>query len=435
MMNKIKALSIVILLVAVATVGAFVVVNNNSSETDYDVDAALQVYGNANNDYTINSKDLTLIEDVISGNASFSDYPLADANYDGVVNQEDVDLVNNIINKENCEVYHINTCSTGNYVAKTSWPITSALSTGAANTLLLLTMAGVKNMIHGISYSASSPPDSTLFPTFSNMTSLSSSSTKMSIDAAGDIIKDYSVTALITDKTASTISNEEDFENAGIDVIRVAAATVDVDEASSQLLLIGFLFCTETQCLKIAEWEENLMDYISEKLEGVDKVTAITSNGSSSKGAWISAGTSDYVDVITAAGGTYALDDSVLTQYSSGAYFGDGDTWLYNYSYDYIISIRTNGWYSGTVDVDEKYNDSMCYLTKTQAYENGNAYVIVGDGPIPIRVAYAACVMYPDIFSEDWANSINQEFFENYYDEDVDFDGLFFIISPDRVSS
>lgn len=434
MVNKITVIAVVVILVAVTTVGAFVITKNDSKDDDsYNIDAALQVYGNANSDYIIDSNDLALIKDIIAGNESFSEYPLADANYDGVVNNSDVELVQKILNKEKCVVYHVNTCSTGNYVASTSWPITSALSTGAANNLLLLTMAGVKDMIHGISYST--VPDSTLFPTFSKMTSLSSSSTKMGLDAAGDIIKEYSVTALITDKTASTISNEAEFEAAGIDVIRVAAALVDVDESSSQLLLIGFLFCTETQCMEIAEWETNLMNYISEKLEGVEKVTAITSNGASSKGAWVSAGVSDYVDVIEAAGGEYALDESVLTDYTSGAYFGSGDTWLYNYEFDYIISIRTNDWYSGTVDVDTKYNDSMSYFTMTEAYENGNAYVIVGDGPVVIRVAYAACVLYPDIFTEEWADSMNQEFFENYYDEDIDFTDLFFIISPDMVST
>jgi len=436
MLDKVKVIVVVVILIAIATVGvvAYEMTNDGNNKT-YDINAALEVYGNANGDYTINSDDQNIIKQIISGELSFSDYPLADANYDGSVTQTDVDLVSKIINRDNCTVYHVNTCSTGDYVASTAWPIKSAIATGAANMLLFLTEAGTKNMIHGITYSVSSPPDSTLFPTFSTMTSLGSSSTSMSVDAAADTIAKYDVTALISDKTASTIKNESEFENIGVDVIRIAPAIVDADEACSQLLLIGFLFQTQTQCMKICEWQTNLQKYINSELEGTEKVTVITSNGSTSKGAWISGGNSDYLDVMKAAGGIYALDDKMLTDYSSGAYFGEGDTWLYNYTFDYIVSIRTNGWYSGTVDIGEKYNSSLEYLTHTEAYEEGNAYVIVGDAPIPIRIAYTASVLYPDIFSQEWADGINQEFFEKFYDVDIDFTGLFFVISESMVSS
>jgi ABC-type Fe3+-hydroxamate transport system substrate-binding protein len=350
------------------------------------------------------------------------------------VTKADADLVQKILNKENCTVYNVNTRDTGDYVVSTKWPIKSTLATGSANMLLFLTMAGVKDMVHGISYSPSSTPDPTLFPTFSAMPSLSTSSTKMSIEAATPIITQYNVTALISEKTASTIDNEQQFEDMGVDVVRVAPALVNANESASQLLLIGFLFGTETQAMQVAEWQTNLQKYIDSKLEGVTKVTAITSNGNGARGAWISAGTSDYKDVMLAAGASYGIGDTRPNEYASGDYFGSGDTWLYNYNFDYVISIRTTGWYSGTVNITEKYNESMQYLIHTQAYENGKAYVVVGDGPIPIRIAYCAAVMYPEVFSVDWANGVNQEFFEKYYDGQVDFTNLFFVISPDMVS-
>lgn len=437
MLDKAKVLVIIIVLVAVSTVGAILYTSGSGNKDQgYDIDAALKVYGNANNDYIIDSDDLDLIKDIISGDASFGEHPLADANYDGAITQADVDLVQKIMNKENCTVYHINTCTAGDYVASTKWPIKSALATGAANGLLFLTMAGVKDMIHGISYTSTSTPDPTLFPTFSTMPSLSDSSTRMSIEAATPVIRQYNVTALITDKTASTIDNEQEFEKLGVDVVRIAPAMVDANESASQLLLIGFLFGTETQAMQVAEWQSNLQKYIDSKLEGVTKVTAVTTNGNGKQGAWISAGMSDYKDVLLAAGAIYGIaDDTRPNNYGSGDYFAGGDTWLYNYDFEYLISLRTGGWYSGTVDATEKYDESMLYLTHTEAYENGKAYVVVGDGPIPIRIAYCAAVMYPEIFSIDWADSVNQEFFEKYYGAQVDFTDLFFVISPDMASS
>jgi ABC-type Fe3+-hydroxamate transport system substrate-binding protein len=437
MLNKIKALIVAVIVVAVSVVGAVIYLAGSGHDDDnHDTDAALKVYGNANGDHTIDSSDLDLISGIIAGDASFDEHPLADANYDGGITQADADLVQKIMNKENCTVYHINTCTAGDYVASTKWPVKSAIATGAANGLLFLTMAGVKDMIHGISYTSTSKPDPTLFPTFSAMPSLSTSSTEMGIEASTPIIKQYKVTALITDKTASTVQNEQEFENIGVDVIRIAPAMVDPNESRSQLLMIGFLFGTETQAMQVAEWQTNLQNYIDSKLEGVSKVTAITSNGNhKDNGAWISAGTSDYKDVLLAAGAIYGIsDDTRPNKFGSGDYFAGGGTWLYNYDFEYLISIRTGGWYSGTVDAAAKYTESMQFLTHTEAYENGKAYVVVGDGPIPIRIAYCAAVMYPEIFSMHWANSINQEFFEKYYGEQVDLTGRFFVISPDMVS-
>lgn len=434
MLDKVKVIAIIVVLLAAGTVGVALYMGNDKGPTAYNIDAGLKVYGNADGNYTIDSKDKTIIQDIMDGKLSLKDHPFADANYDGKITKDDLKLVDKIIKKENCTIYNVNTCNTGDYVVDTKWPVKSALSTGSSNMLLLLTMGGADDKIHGISYSAKSPPDSTLFPTFSKMKSLGSSTTKMPIDAATDTIKNYKVTTLISDKTASTIDKktvEPQYEAMGVDVVRVAPAVVDSDEFCSQLLLIGFLFDTQTKSLEIAEWQTKMMKDISGKLEGVKKVKVVTSNGPN----WISAKNSDYKDVVVAAGGEYAIpDDAVLEgKYTSGAYFNQGDTWLYNYDFDYLISIRTLDWYSGTVDVAEKYNQSMANFVKTKAYENGKAFVMVGDGPIPTRVAYAASILYPDIFTKEWADNMNQEFFDRYYNIKVDLKDKFFVISPSMV--
>lgn len=440
--KKIIAIFVVVIVIVVAAAVAVVVISDDDDDDDaYTIKAGLPVYGNADENYTIDSKDLDIINDIINGSMSFSNYPYADANHDGSVTQADADLVQKIINKEPCTIYHVNFVTTGNVVVDTKWPATSALSTGSANMLMLETLAGVSDKVHGICYSKSSPPDSTLFPTFSKMTSLGSSSTKMTLDSAKDTIDQYKVTTFIVDHTASTISNEADFEAQGIDVVRVDPAYVDVSEYAPQLLLLGFLFDTETQAQSIVAWEEQVMADINKKLEGVEKVSAITCNGTpSSHGLWLSAGSSDYIDVIKAAGATFPLDIDAMkaagiTSYSSGAYFNTGDTWLYDYDFDYIVSIRTGGWYSGTVNVVEKYDESLSYLANTQAYKDGHAAVITGDAPIILRVAYAATVLHPDIFTVEWANQLNEQFFENFYPYKIDFTNLFFEITYDTYSA
>lgn len=441
-MDKTKILAVTV--VAIIIVAAVVVVlANHDSKDNVVIESELLVFGNANGDYTVDKQDLKLIEDFLKiedqtqRDAKLNEYPLADANYDGHITQADADLVKKILNGESCEVYHYNASNKQNYVVSTKWPVKSALATASANQCMLMTMAGVVDKIHGISYSASSSPDATLFPTFSKMESIGGSSTKMPIDKASTYISKYGVTAIITDKTESTLDKatiEPQYEEMGVDIVRVGAALVDVTEYCQQLFLLGFLFQTLDQCEDIAKWWISLQDEIDNKLEGVQKKTAITSNSAVSKNrVWVSAGTSDYVDVIEYAGGEYALDDSVLTDYGSGAYFNEGDTWLYKFDFEYIISIRTNDWYSGTVDDQQKYDSSLSIFNKTSAYENGKAYVMTGDAPIPVRIAYAASIMYPDIFSEEWANEKNKEFFDNFTDLDLDFSSLHFVITYDMA--
>ncbi|MDY5678897.1 MAG: hypothetical protein SPF21_02985 [Candidatus Methanomethylophilaceae archaeon] len=442
-MDKTKTIAVIAVIIIVIAAAAVVIVNGSStSKEDVKIESSLRVFGNADGNYTIDNDDVAIIEDILKLSETdraqkLVEYPLADANYDGKITEDDLTLVKKIVNDEPCTVYHYNTSNVQDYVVDTKWPIKSALATGAANNLWLLTMAGADDMVYGITYSASSSPDPTLFPRFSQMESIGSSSTKMPVDNASKWISQYKVTAIISDKTESTIDKatvEPQYEKMGVDIVRIGAAVVDVDDYCSQLFLIGFLFQTEDKCLDIAKWWKSLQNEIDSKLEGVQKVKVVSCNGSlTNSGMWVSAGVSDYKDLVVVAGGEYALDDKVLTKYTSGAYFKKTDSWLYNYDFDYIINIKTNDWYSGTVDDAAKYAECIDEFSETQAYQNKGGYVITGDAPIPVRIAYATCVMYGDIFSEDWADQKNKEFFEKFTDLDIDFSNLHFVISYDMA--
>ena len=440
-MDKTKMIALAAVAIIVVAAVAVVLVTNNSSSDDVQVESNLRVFGNANGDYKIDSKDLDIIEDYLKLTESeraqkLIENPLADADYDGVITEADRDLVKKIINRESCKVYHYNTSNVKDYVVSTKWPIKSALATGATNMLWMLTMAGVDDMVHGITYSKTSSPDKTLFPRFSQMESIGGSSTKMPVDNASKWISQYGCTAIISDKTESTIDKatvEVQYEKMGVDIVRVGAATVDVDEYCSQMFLLGFLFQTTDECLDIAKWWIPFQEEIDSKLAGVEKTKFITSNGTpGNKGIWISAGTSDYLDLCLVAGGESALDDSVLTDYSSGAYFKKTDGWLYKFDFDAIIHIKTGGWYSGTVDDAAKYSE-LDIFSETQAYQEKGAYVMTGDAPVPVRIAYAAYLLHPDLFTEEWANEKNKEYFEKFTDLDIDFSNLHFLITYDMV--
>ncbi len=99
MNQKIVAIGVVIVLI-VAGVAIFLVVDGKDKGNERPLlDNALEVYGNANNDWTINDEDVSLIESIIAdGNWDRSKYPYADANRDGKVDQKDVDQVKALAN-------------------------------------------------------------------------------------------------------------------------------------------------------------------------------------------------------------------------------------------------------------------------------------------------------------------------------------------------
>ena len=442
MNTKVIALVAVVIVVAAGTIGAVALLNKNggSDEKNYAIDGALNVYGNADGDYKIDNSDVDIIQDIIDGKKRFAHYPLADANLDKKVDSEDKDLVKKIINKESCTINIINQKKTaGNYDSSVKWPVKSAIATGSSNNLLLFTLAGINEHIHGICYSTT--PDWVLFPYYKDVARLGESSTAIPIDAANDTIKAHSVTAVLSDYTDSTISNESEYNKNGIDVIRVSAAVTDPDKYSSQLLMLGFLFGTETKAMEFAEWNTKVLNEIKDKVatipaEKLKKV--VTSNSAAStKGVWISAGVSDYRAVMEAAGGVYGIPDSYdikgVSGYTSGAYFKKGDTWLYEpeISPDYIISMRVSTWYSGTVNIVDLWEKSVSAFDETSAYIGKNVYVMTGDAPITIRIAYAAAIMYPDVFTMDWANGLNAEVFEKFYPADIDTSGKSFVITFD----
>ena len=438
--SKAMAVLAVVAIVAVGGIACFVFFGGGSGSGEkYAIDGTLNVYGNADRDYKIDNADLKIIKDVKDGKATLEDYPFADANCSGAVDDDDVALVEKILKNEPCTVYFVNVKKTaGEYISTVKWPIESAIATGSSNNLLLFTFAGINEKIHGI---ARQTPDWGLFPYYKDVTQLNTTTTKITLDMANDTIKQYNVTALISDYTDSTISNEQEFRDNGIDVIRVSAAVTDPDKYASQLLLMSFMFNigddAHKKALEFAEWNTKVLKDIKTKTAAItDKHTAIvTSSGLTNNRIWISAGTSDYRDVVEVAGAQYAIGDNFdiysISGYTSGAYYYHGDTWLYNLNPEYIIAIADSTYYSGTVDVVSLFENRLQLFDETQAYENKNIAVVMGNGPVTMRVAYCAALLYPEVFTMEWANNLHKEMMEKFFPGELDLDGKFFVITYD----
>lgn len=83
---KIAAVAVVIVIVVAACA---LLLSNNKEKDDVEIKASLMVRGNADNNYKIDQNDMDILEDIIAGNKALEDYPLADVNKDGKVDETD----------------------------------------------------------------------------------------------------------------------------------------------------------------------------------------------------------------------------------------------------------------------------------------------------------------------------------------------------------
>lgn len=275
--KAIYVVAIVAVLVA-ASVGVYAVVGNKD-----DVDspasmegAELKVLGNANGDRVIDSKDIDVIEKAIDDGVALKDAPLADANNDGVIDDKDIEVVKKIINKESVTVWHINyhdvdgDSTMDMERVSTQYPVSAAIMTGSANSFIMCYMIGIIDEIKGASYGSSN--DSTLFgSTYLNTSKtvkLVKSSTSITFEdgkaGSSNVIAEKGVTCVLSDWNRTYLTNESAFETAGVDVVRVAAASVDKEVYTHSILLLGFLFQKESRASDLVDLYDSTMKTIKD---------------------------------------------------------------------------------------------------------------------------------------------------------------------------
>ncbi len=117
------AIAVVIVVLLSASVVAVIAMGGNNSHDDrLDKTGRLLIYGNADNDDYLDENDLKMVKDIAGGSATWNKTknPFADTNYDGVVDQKDVDLLQRFINKESGTMHFV---SAGGEVDSITYPL------------------------------------------------------------------------------------------------------------------------------------------------------------------------------------------------------------------------------------------------------------------------------------------------------------------------
>ncbi len=447
-----------IAIVAVAAVAVVVISdddgNDNGGDSTLavsvsDLDSAkLKIFGNADGDGDIDQDDVDAIQKLIDESGYLA---MADADGDGDIDQDDLDIIKAVVDWKDGDAkvsllnvnYH-DTDGNGTMdteLVSTRFPVTSAIMTASSNDALLVYMLDKTDIIHGASYSydttkAYASMDITLFGDnlldTSKVAKIGSSSTSIPMEdgttskgvaytGSSKIIKDYAVTALITDWNRTYITNEDEYESANVDVIRVAAASLDKDVYTNSILTLGFFTQSLSKAAEVVAAYDAAFESIDSKVAGIsdsDKVSAVAS----SMDGYISSGGSDYTEVLVRAGAKFALEGYDFGSSTSVKPSPDHLDIYQKYNFDYIVHLRTVAGYATATDDGLKYAQSVykTYSDSFSLWENygvsGSQILVSGCVPVPVRVALTAYALYGSeysyVFTQTWANEISQSFIE-----------------------
>lgn len=428
----IYAIAVVAILV-VASVGVYFVMSKDRSADDSpsSLDGAeLKVFGNINGDRYLDADDADMIGDLIAQGATAEEYPLADANRDGVIDSKDVDVVTAVAEGRDTTIWHVNYHDVDGdsvmeeEIVSSHFPVRSVIISASANISMHLFSIGIIDEVKGAAYTDGTLDDVLYGSNYldtSKVAKIGESVTNISLEdgqmGASDVIAQHDVTALITDWNQNYITNENDFENAGVDVIRVSCNSVDPVDMTHTMMLLGLLFQKVDRAEAYLDLTLKIMDYATESVASAERVPMIVSSST----GYVSSATSDYTEIGELAGGRFALEgvDSASQTNLKIAEHPE----VYTYDFDYIIHLRTTlGYGQDMAKIESDWNDYTGKFADWEHAETGQ-YMVSGSICPALRIAYTASVFHPECVDRDVVDDLHQRLVDEF------FNGLEFDVS------
>lgn len=274
-MNKTTTMVVAVVAVAIIVIAAVAVVFTGGGNSDKDnavIASQLQIRGNANDDHTIDSQDMAILEEVLADNSKLSKYPLADVNADGKVDANDKHLLQDLIDRKvGTTVYVICLDRSGNTTTvPCTYPLRNVVTYATNMQVPTLYANGGQHIAgyfsssyHTVEKSISSKAEDLKGTqrqisdaSWKNFTALDAKLTK----GVGALLIDYSGVEQITD------ARESDLNAAGIPMIIYASA--DATAEITTVLTLGFLFGGECEKIGVdyAQKSWNVFKAINDKV-------------------------------------------------------------------------------------------------------------------------------------------------------------------------
>ena len=410
-----------VLLVALPTIAADQT-TQKASATALGDDFVLEIYGNANEDDTIDMRDTTYLKLVIFGKKPKTE--LADANNDGKISMLDVGQAKLIILGEERELTIVDEIGQIVTVHKPVERIIAVYYT-VGETIRAI---GAKNRVVGIDGggAGSIQFSSTFFPDLSEKPCVGRRK-DMDIERILELEPD----AVILGKW-HTKDLEDKLKGTGIDVVRVCP--YEPETLRNKVMQLGYILDEVENARKYFEWHDEYINEIVEKVSGIpeDKKPNVFIDGGGS--VTDRKDRSDHLMTCEQAGGI-----------NIAANLGEQKTveveWIIEQNPNVIIGCSFGGGYeTDDESVYKAHYDEIIGLpgfAQIKAVQDDRVYIITGRFGMglatPIGTVHMAKWFYPDLFEDLNPQEMHQEYVDKFcpgLDFDVSKHGVFVYPKP-----
>lgn len=403
---------VVVAIVAGAGIGVFLANNNNNKLPEFQKDTGT-VYGNADGNCYINGDDIKVMNSIKDGKAKLEDYPFADANCDGKVDDADIEIVNKYLNNEACT---IKVLDSEEKIINVKFPITNIMVLCGSNLAPLMNVLDVTDRIVGAAYTSNKfdpvrdKPinDGVNAGTIKKLTTDGTAADFTTITDLKDN-KDchFFMTELSSMYDIDSDENVAILNEMGIDVVRMEARDPGQDLRS--LAVFGILLKKSDNVKEYQDYINGVYDDIAKKIG--DKantkkvlISSLTSN--------LSGPGSGYTVMLN-----MAKLQNVITTGDSSQKVKEGDTWFLDdkYKSDLLYLGSSCGYTDKSFKATDITKYTNLYKDHVAWKTNKEAYIYSTSIPVVVRVAYYAENAYPDCFEDGFAHNLHQQYVDKYF--------------------
>ncbi len=387
-----------------------------------ELDLSLEIYGNANMDDKIDSKDVTYLQDIISGSAGITTF--ADANLDGAINQTDIDQVNAIIAGTATQLKLLD----GNRKNITLTLPEDRIIVEYIQTAELVRILELQNKVVGVDYCVDKLK-SIYFPENGD-----------SIASVGDMYNpDYEAVLNLNPDIILAFNNNTEAKIThlpGVDVVYLGLYYPNVtypedSEYVQAILKAGYIFNRLDQATKYANWLLDLTSTLWTNTHALttEKTVFITNYPYDPTGTIKAYLTVDTLGQACILSGGVNIAENVTTYLTAASVTVDAE-WILSQNPDYILLHTVRYTYSGVTNADPAQgldvNDATSIATCLQQYlaqekfanvtavKNNHVYIISGDGRNNAMGGALAAVCMQAILYPDQATLNPQTVYQDY---------------------
>lgn len=369
----------------------------------------LDIFGNANMDDTINADDIAYLQGII--NKTNRETELADANYDGKIDQQDVSAVEEIIRGVETKLVLLDSAGKA-VVIKTPVKRIIPVNRNAAEALRT-----IKTSDEIVAVSDSALNDKSYFPEFQQVLSVGSGKTpdfEKILKENPDLVVYYG-----TQWTGDYETINDTLKKANPDISVIGLDCFKPETYVEDIMKLGYIVGRVKEAEEFTDWYNDKIDEIENVVKDIpDEAKPRVYEG----------GRSDFYQT----GGVGSSSNNVTVMAGGKNIFADttGDATvdpesLVKRDPQFIVwKISNIGGYSlakdNTTKFKEKQDEVMgrSELSNVSAVKNGNVYIQSADvffgGRYFLSIIYLAKWLHPDLFKDLDPEAIHQEYLTRF---------------------